>query len=462
MPIAAASVAQVHRARLRREGTWVAVKVRRPAVEALCEIDLSLVRLVVRLLEWVRFQPQARWRDMLWELEEALREELDFRFEAANMRRIRRTLRPHGVYVPKVFSAYCTAGVLVMEFVRGVLMSDYLSVSATDPRKAAAWRADNNMKPALVARRMFHSFLRQVFEDNLFHSDLHPGNIVLLRDSRIAFLDFGSLGTMERDFGRKVDLYIEAMSRREYAKMVDIYFLFSDSLPDVDLAECKNHMVRLLQAWGTRTRVSGLPYRQKSFNVIQDELVLFAARFGVSPVWTFFRMTRAMTTMDASLRELIPDAEVPALVAAYYRARGRRTAAALARRALSSPPNFQEWAELPNRAMESTMFAVDIVRRHAAIVEGTTSHFAQFFARIFGNFARGIFVLVLGLLGLALWQHTSSPEATDAAGPWRVLPRLDVQVWLLLLGTLWFVSRRLRQLSQRLVQRGGERPWADV
>ena len=332
-----------------------------------------------------------------------------------------------------------------MEFVRGVLMSDYLSMSATDPRRAAAWRAENNMRPALVARRLFHSFLRQVFEDNFFHSDLHPGNIVLLRDSRIAFLDFGSLGTMERDFGRKVDMYIEAMSRREYAKMVDIYFLFSDSLPDVDLSECKNHMVHLLQSWGTRTRVSGLPYRQKSFNVIQDEFVFFAARYGVSPVWAFFRMTRAMTTMDASLRELIPDAEVPALVAAYYRAaRPPHGGSVGAGGALSSPPNLQEWAELPNRAMESTMFAVDIVRRHAAMVEGTTSHFAQFFARIFGNVARGIFVLVLGLLALALWQHLAARRPGRKRIEWRARcgPAAARRAGLAaVLGVLWFMSR---------------------
>lgn len=455
-PIAAASVAQVHRAQLKDEKVWVAVKVRRPDIQQICAKDLRLIRLLVGLLEWVQFRPEARWREMLWELEEAIREELDFRFEVANMRRMRRVLRRHQVYVPRVFSRYCTPGLLVMEFVSGVLMSDYLQAVQEDPEKAARWRAANNMKPPLVARRLFHSFLRQTFEDNLFHSDLHPGNIVLLRNSRFAFLDFGSLGSMERDFVRKVDLYMDAMGSRKYSKMADIYFLFSDSLPAIDLSGCKNEMVRLLAAWDIRSRVHGLPFNEKSFHAVQEELVWLAARYGVSPVWTFFRMTRAMATIDASLRELVPDVNVRALVAAYYRGRAGRILEEAVKRAGSQTFTARDWTDLQNRAVEAALLQADIVRRDAAVFEGTTSQFAQFFARVFGNLARSVLLLGVLLLGVLLFQlelpqPVLGPDSAMAVALESV-PRLDIQVWVLIFATVWFTYRRLNRLSKRFVQ----------
>jgi ubiquinone biosynthesis protein len=455
-PIAAASVAQVHKARLRREGVWVAVKVRRPGIQELLVKDLWLIRGIARLLEWIRFRPEGRWLEMLWELEEAIREEVDFRYEATNMRRMRRILRPHGIYVPTVFEQYCTPGILVMEFVRGVLMSDYLAVSRSDPQGVAAWREANGFHPLRVARTLLHSLLRQVLEDNLFHGDLHPGNIVLLRDGRIAFLDFGSLGSMERDFVQKVDIYLEAMSSQQYFKMVDIYFLFSDNLPPIDLSECKNEMIRRLQAWDVRTRVPGLPFSQKSFNVMQDDLVMLAARYGVAPIWSFFRMTRAMTTMDASLRELIPHSNVRNLVVAYYRQRTRRLLEKVARKSPNELFNPRDWTELYTRTLESALYRGDIVRRDAAVIEGTTSHFAQFFGRIFGNLAR--FSFLLGMLFLAVflfqrgWLRLVIPPDTAFAAMLARIPRLDGQVWGLIFFLLWYGRRRLKDLSRRFWQ----------
>ena len=172
---------------------------------------------------------------------------------------------------------------------------------------------------------MTHSSLRQILEDNLFHGDLHPGNIVLLRDSRIAFLDFGTLGAMERDLTRKCDLYLQALGSRRYSKAVDLYFLFSQGLPPISLSDCKTEMIRRLQAWDVRNRVRELPFEEKSFNSIQDDLVMLGARYGVSPVWSFFRMTRALTTMDASMRELVPRSDFHAMIAGYFRQRTKRT-----------------------------------------------------------------------------------------------------------------------------------------
>jgi ubiquinone biosynthesis protein len=335
-----------------------------------------------------------------------------------------------------------------------VLMSDYLHVARIDPLRLTAWREENNVEPARVARQLVHSLFRQTFEDNLFHGDLHPGNIVLLRDSRIAFLDFGSLGSMERDLTRNVDLYIQSLGRREYSKMVDVFFLFSPSLPPSNLDECKNEMVRRLQAWDLRCRVPELPYNDKSFNSIQDELVVFASiTYGVAPVWAFFRLTRAITTMDASLRELIPEANFHRLVNSYYRKRLARTRDRLAARLRQGGRNLRDWLALQDRVVDDARFRGGIVRRAAQVFERTTSKIALFFARLFGRLAH-LFLAALVVLSLTFFLQHERAIAVSFLPDGLVallddIPLLDIQVWVLLLGVLVYGWSRLTRLSKR-------------
>jgi ubiquinone biosynthesis protein len=450
--LAAASIAQVHKARLRDEGAWVVIKVRRPDAREISERDLLFLRFLIRCFEWIRFMPQARWRDMLWEIEEAMLEELDFRFEGANLRRMKRNLRRHGIYVPTFFGRYSTDAVLTMEFIEGVLMSDYLQVARRDPDRLEVWREENGVQPDRVARRLVHSFFRQTFEDKLFHSDLHPGNIVLLRNSRIAFLDFGSLGTMERDLLRNVDFYLQALAERQYSKMVDIYFLFAHSLPATNLSECKNEMIRRLQAWDLRCRVPGLPFSQKSFNAIQEQLMTFASTYGISPVWTFFRLTRAMTTMDASLGELIPEVNFHELVKSYYRGRFARTRDELVSR-LREGPNLHNWFELQDRFQDDVRFRSGIVRRAGQVFERTTSHIAMFFSHMFGQTANLLLLIGLVLLVTLLVQYDRSWVAplmpAALLETLERVPLLDTQVWILIFGVLLYSWRRLAVLAAR-------------
>jgi ubiquinone biosynthesis protein len=449
--LAAASIGQVHKARL-RQGGWVVIKVRRPDVLQICARDMAFVHFVVRCLEWLRFKPQGRWAEMVWELQEVMLEELDYRFEATNLRRMKKNLRRHGIYVPRVFGRYSSSSILVMELIQGVLMSDYLQAARLDPLGLVGWREANNVEPAKVARRLVHSLFRQTFEENLFHGDLHPGNIVLLRDSRVAFLDFGSLGSMERDLTRNVDLYLQALGARQYSKMVDISFLFSPSLPLDSLAECKNEMVRRLQAWDLRCRVPGLPYTEKSFNAIQDELMLFASAYGVAPVWTFLRMTRAMTTMDASLRELIPESDFHALVNSYYRGRVGRIRRQLLARLRERGRILRDWFELQGRLLDDMRFRSGIVRRAALVFEHTSSKITLFFSRIFAQLAA--LLLVIGLLLLLTLLLQQDRARLGFLPAWAIaaldhVPHLDAQVWGLVFALLFYARNRIALLSRR-------------
>jgi len=110
------------------------------------------------------------------------------------MRDFRKTLKKHKVYVPRVFFQYSSASVLVMEFLEAVFMSEWVKVSRTDPARLAAWIKENDLDPKKIARRLFESQLRQIYEDLLFHGDLHPGNVGCAPGNRLAFVDFGNVG----------------------------------------------------------------------------------------------------------------------------------------------------------------------------------------------------------------------------------------------------------------------------
>src|SRR3546814_4910765 len=93
---------------------------------------------------------------------------------------MRKLLKRHDIYVPRVFQDISTSRILVTEFIDGVLVSDYIRVSQQDPERIRRWCLANNVDPKKVGKRLFQSAMRPIFEDNLFHADIHPGNIMLL------------------------------------------------------------------------------------------------------------------------------------------------------------------------------------------------------------------------------------------------------------------------------------------
>src|SRR4029077_16077874 len=181
-------------------GKRLAVKIQRPHLSELLLQDMRVIRAGLALKRLLPLLSYFRWAEFLWELDQILREEIDYRVEEQSLRRMRRTLGMHGIRVPRVKRSLSTQRVLVMEYFDGVYMSEYIEAASGDAAGLRSWLYRNDIDPHKVARRLFLSFRRQLFEDNLFHGDLHPGNIMLLRGSEVALIDFGSVGRLEGEF----------------------------------------------------------------------------------------------------------------------------------------------------------------------------------------------------------------------------------------------------------------------
>lgn len=453
-PFAATWVCQIHRARLRREQAWTAVKVQRPDVGARFARDLAIVERLSRWLERLHVQPSVRWQVGAWELRQIAEQESDFRYEAAAIRRMKGSLPNKRVLVPHLFEAWSASRVLVTEFIHAALAVDFTRLKREDPGRLDAWLRENNIAPRIVARRLFHSFLRQLFEDNFYHGDLYPGNIVLLRDNRLALLHFGACGFTDREYLQKIRLFFRTLATRDYAKAADVSLLLCTTLPAVDVEQIKEDLVRSLRAWTARTYVAELPYDQKSIDNATVGVMRTLYQHGCTMDWGFLRIRRAIAILDASLVHLHPGVNYSELCEDYFRRAERRRLQQLRPRALASrlATTALRGLDVQDRLSEFTMFYGAIIRRNAQVFQGTTDRFSFLTGTLFGQAA--LVLCGLGLLLAAALVERADPGALTpvfgrqfAAAAAR-LPDLDTTIWavaLLVDGYLAVTAWRLRR-----------------
>lgn len=176
-PIAAASLAQVHAARL-HDGRRCAVKVQYPGIEGLVRADLRNLTFILRVLAWL--EPDFDFRALTREALKYIPMELDFEHEAGNCETIARNLAGRAdVVVPRVYREFTTRRVLVMELLDGIKITDVAALERAGIDKHA------------VAQKLMEVFCEQVLRDGFFHADPHPGNILVQPGPRLALLDFG-------------------------------------------------------------------------------------------------------------------------------------------------------------------------------------------------------------------------------------------------------------------------------
>jgi ubiquinone biosynthesis protein len=213
-PLASASVSQVHKARL-PDGRVVAVKVRRPEVVELCTFDLVVMRLGARALALV---PTLRALDPVGIVEEfgaAIFAQLDFRVEAENNRRFRRNFAGNpDVLFPEIVDELSTERLLCMTFVEGTKI---LSVGETwsDPKR--------------IARVGLQTLLKMIFSDGFVHADLHPGNIFITSEHKLALLDVGLVGELDPRQRKLFARFFSAWAQRDGDTMARIMYAMASS-----------------------------------------------------------------------------------------------------------------------------------------------------------------------------------------------------------------------------------------
>ena len=296
-PLASASIAQVHRATL-MDGRHVAVKVQRPGIEPAIRSDLHILYSLAHLLSGrLEFPGLYTPIGVVQEFDAALSRELDFFQEARSATRFREYLAPHAdLYAPEVVGERSTRRVLLLELLEGTRLADI------PPRGQAGDAA---------MRKIIEATYLQVFEFGFFHGDPHPGNLLVLEDGRLAFLDFGLCGTLNSAMqDTLVHLFIGLVNRDADTVALTLYRAGATQ-GRVDLKAFRGEIERLM------AKYHGASLRDLSESASLVEFVQVAARYRIRPVPEFAVLARAGSILDGIARRMMPDVDVVEEVRPY-------------------------------------------------------------------------------------------------------------------------------------------------
>ncbi|MRN38416.1 ubiquinone biosynthesis regulatory protein kinase UbiB [Neisseria sp. N95_16] len=292
-PVASASIAQVHKARL-HSGEAVAVKVLRPNILPVIEQDLALMRLGAGWLERLfadgkRLKP----REVVAEFDKYLHDELDLMREAANASQLGRNFAGSDMLIiPKVFYDYCSRDVLTIEWMEGTPVSDIpaLKAKGIDLKKLADYGVE--------------IFFTQVFRDGFFHADMHPGNILVADDNRYIALDFGIVGSLTDYDKRYLAINFLAFFNRDYHRVATAH-IESGWVPADTRAEELEAAVR-----SVCEPIFNKPISQISFGLVLMRLFEVSRRFNVEIQPQLVLLQKTLLNIEGLGRQLDPDLDL--------------------------------------------------------------------------------------------------------------------------------------------------------
>ncbi len=289
-PIATASIAQAHRARL-KDGQPVVVKIQRPGIKATVEQDIDVLTDLARLAE--RYLPEVRRFspvNLVDEFARTIRRELDFLNEARNAEIFRRNFAEvESVYIPRVYWDFTRSQVLTVEYVDGIKITDLEALSRA------------GLKPRQVVRTGAQFVLKQIFEDGFFHADPHPGNLFVSSDGKIVPVDFGIVGRLDETLmGILAELTV-ATYKKDVATIVNILIDLGAIEESSDLPPLRFDLGELID------RYYGVPLKHVDVRTLIREGLEIVNRYDVRLPPGLALLIKTLGTYEDVTRAIDPD-----------------------------------------------------------------------------------------------------------------------------------------------------------
>ncbi|WP_445626795.1 ABC1 kinase family protein [Nostoc sp. DSM 114167] len=290
IPLAAASLGQVHKAVL-HTGESVVVKVQRPGLKKLFEIDLQILKGITRY-----FQNHPKWgrgRDWLGIYEECCRilwEEIDYLNEGRNADTFRRNFRGYDwVSVPRIYWRYATSRVLTLEYLPGIKISQYEALEAAGLDRKA------------IARQGAQAYLLQLLNSGFFHADPHPGNIAVSANGALIFYDFGMMGRIQSNIREGLMETLFGIAQKDGDRVVQSLIDLGAIAPTDDMGPVRRSVQYMLDHFMDK------PFENQSVAAISDDLYEIAYNQPFRFPATFTFVMRAFSTLEGVGKGLDPE-----------------------------------------------------------------------------------------------------------------------------------------------------------
>lgn len=290
IPLAAASLGQVHRAKL-YSGEDVVVKVQRPGLQQLFTIDLAILGQIARY-----FQNHPKWgknRDWIGIYDECCRilwEETDYLLEGRNADTFRRNFRDEDwVCVPRVYWKYASPKVLTLEYMPGIKISHYEAIEAA------------GLDRKMLARLGAKAYLQQILNGGFFHADPHPGNIAVNTDGALIFYDFGMMGQIENNIREGLMDTLVGVAQKNSDKVVNSLINLGALVPTGDMSSVRRSIQFMLDNFMDK------PFEEQSVDAISEDLyeIAYGQPFRFPATFTF--VMRAFSTLEGVGKGLDPE-----------------------------------------------------------------------------------------------------------------------------------------------------------
>jgi len=294
VPLAAASVAQVHHATL-LDGSEVIIKVQRPDVHEQIDSDIAILSTLANLLD--RYVAESRFfnpRGIVEEFSRTIRKELNFTEEARNCERFRKNFQDSSdIYIPRVYSEFVSEKILVMEKIRGVRIDDTAGIESM------------GLDRSQLAEKGVNAYFKQILEDGFFHADPHPGNIFVMSDGEIGLMDFGIVGRVSPELREIIANTLLALINKDFDKLVDQYIELGYVPEELDLGDFRKEFKADISDF--LEPLYGLTLKELNFAEYVDTLTHLSLKHRMKIPSDLLLINKAMLIVENICRELDPD-----------------------------------------------------------------------------------------------------------------------------------------------------------
>ena len=302
VPLAAASIGQVHRAQL-KDNEDVVVKVQRPGIRRTIEVDLEimfhLASLMERHLEEVELHRPTK---IVEEFADSLEREMNYTTEASNIETFaRQFMEDETIYVPKVYRDLTTQRILTMEYIEGIKTSD------VDSLRKAGYDLEE------ITRRGADLMMKQIFVNGFFHADPHPGNLFILPNNVVCYLDFGMMGRISRQEREDFSELVMQLAQKDEKKVMHALLKLSDYDAEPDRSRLERDLAEFVEHYLYR------PLKELKVAGLLQRLIEILTRHGLRLKPGLFLMMKALSAVEGVARTLDADFELITYAAPFVR-----------------------------------------------------------------------------------------------------------------------------------------------